>query len=565
MADLGRFNSGDQLQLRFRGGWDWGTTYVPGWIVDNVEVSYTKAELIAAGSATGSGLGGADVKLLSGTLTIQGEEVPELGGVTAGLQVWYDASTLSLNDGEQVTAWADRSGNGRDLVSWTGTPTFETNEINGLPAVRFDADNENLQLANPANTYFAADVFLVFRSGNGANFGPDWGAPIGVKDGDDNDRMWMFQPGEDRFWDQELPSAVRRNGSAVSSANNFDMGGIDASQYMVLQVTAGPNNGTQTREYIVGTRTDAWANSRFDTAEVIVYDHVLSDTERLAVEAYLTDKYVGLAAAFGNDATVSGSSTIQLGTGIRVASLGSLTVAADTALNVVSTATADQELAFSDTTTLAGAATVNLTGGATLTLSDVAGAADLTQAGGTVRLSSVNTDFDAGNQIAVSHGTLVAGVSETASALGDADVSVYGGHVGVRDGGGLDYRGGDPQRPAPLRLQPLPGRSGHDEPAQQRPGQHDERRRAVHASELDRRVPADGRPRRPRAELRRRRRFQERRQVSRTTSTATSGWGPCTWLRLTPGTGNSATPTGTTGPASGSTSTATAFSIPTAI
>ncbi|MDF1739372.1 MAG: autotransporter-associated beta strand repeat-containing protein, partial [Verrucomicrobiales bacterium] len=245
-----------------------------------------------------------------------------------GLEAWYDASALTLSDGDLVTAWADQSGNGRDLVSYTGTPTFETNEINGNPAVRFNGNNENLQMEFPGKEYFAGDVYLVFRAGqdgNGATrttFGPDWGAPIGVKDEDEADRMWMFQGNEDRFWGSELPSAVTRNGVSVSSANNFDMGGIDAGEYMVLQVAAGAANGTQEREYIVGTRTDAWSNARFDTAEVLAFDHALSTAERQYVENYLAVKY-GIAGTFENSASVSFANDItKLGT-------GSLTLAGD--------------------------------------------------------------------------------------------------------------------------------------------------------------------------------------------------------------------------------------------
>jgi len=227
--------------------------------------------------------------------------VPLLAGFAptniTGCEAWYAASTLALSDGAAVTAWADSSGNGRNLVTWEGTPNFKANVINGYPAVNFR--NESLQMA-VNNPYFPKDVYLVFRSDyNNANklFGPDWGAPIGVKDADDSNRMWMLQGNEDRFWDQELPSAVTRNGIAISSANNFDMGGIDAGQYMVLKVTAGPNNGTQVREIIVGSRTDGWNNNYFDTAEVIAYNRQLSVADENRLGEYLAIKY-GLSTAY---------------------------------------------------------------------------------------------------------------------------------------------------------------------------------------------------------------------------------------------------------------------------
>ena len=218
--------------------------------------------------------------------------------VTNNLEVWYDASTLTLSDSDPVTAWTDQSGNGRDLATWQGTPTFETNEINGLPAVRFDA-NENL-LPTAGNPYLAKDVFVVFRSGNGTKFGPDWGAPIGYRGDADGDRTWMLQGNEDRFWDSEKPEAVTRNGVEVDDVNNFDMSYLsnDMGQYMVLKVVSSDaRSGTQTREYSVGTRSDGWSNSRFDTAEVIAYSTSLSTNDENEVGGYLAWKY-GIATGY---------------------------------------------------------------------------------------------------------------------------------------------------------------------------------------------------------------------------------------------------------------------------
>ncbi len=221
---------------------------------------------------------------------------PAVLPITNNLEVWYSAGQgITTNVSGVVTGWADQSGNGRDLVSWTGSPTYEPNALNERPAVSFNGNNWNLQMSAPGDTYFAKDVYLVFRSGNGALFGPNWGAPFGVKDGNDNNRMWMLQPNEDRFWGNELPSAVTWNGITVTSAGNFDMsapsGGASMGEYMVLQVEAGPNNGTHAREYIVGTRMDAWGDSRFHTAEVIAYNTALLPAEREALGGYLAWKY----------------------------------------------------------------------------------------------------------------------------------------------------------------------------------------------------------------------------------------------------------------------------------
>jgi hypothetical protein len=74
----------------------------------------------------------------------------------------YDANSLAgtLSDGNTVAAnnWTDGSGNSRTLTFSSGSPTFETNEINGLPVVRFDGD---AYLVNTSSVGTIAEVFIV--------------------------------------------------------------------------------------------------------------------------------------------------------------------------------------------------------------------------------------------------------------------------------------------------------------------------------------------------------------------------------------------------------------------
>ena len=51
----------------------------------------------------------------------------------------YDASQLSLNDGDTVSVWPDEQGD-NDLDIQTGSPTYVESGINGNPAIAFDDD-----------------------------------------------------------------------------------------------------------------------------------------------------------------------------------------------------------------------------------------------------------------------------------------------------------------------------------------------------------------------------------------------------------------------------------------
>ncbi len=59
LANLGSFNAGDTLQVRFRGGWDWngvGTDPSLGWQIDNMALAVNPVPLPAAVWLFGSGV-----------------------------------------------------------------------------------------------------------------------------------------------------------------------------------------------------------------------------------------------------------------------------------------------------------------------------------------------------------------------------------------------------------------------------------------------------------------------------------------------------------------------------
>ena len=57
------------------------------------------------------------------------------------LVFWLDASKIKgLSNGEQVTIWDDWSGQNNHAVSASGSATYHSNAVNGLPAVSFDGN-----------------------------------------------------------------------------------------------------------------------------------------------------------------------------------------------------------------------------------------------------------------------------------------------------------------------------------------------------------------------------------------------------------------------------------------
>jgi hypothetical protein len=76
----------------------------------------------------------------------------------------YDASQLSLNDGDTVSVWPDELGD-NDLDIQTGSPTYVESGINGNPAIAFNGDGlevTGLSVTQPNTTY----VVFEYQSGS---------------------------------------------------------------------------------------------------------------------------------------------------------------------------------------------------------------------------------------------------------------------------------------------------------------------------------------------------------------------------------------------------------------
>ncbi len=83
---------------------------------------------------------------------------------SATLSGWYKADAITgVSDGGAVASWVDSSGQGNTLTQSTlgAMPSYQTNELNSLPVVRFDKD------ASPGDNVFNADLGGDFEPGTG--------------------------------------------------------------------------------------------------------------------------------------------------------------------------------------------------------------------------------------------------------------------------------------------------------------------------------------------------------------------------------------------------------------
>ncbi|MEE3220084.1 MAG: hypothetical protein VX257_07465, partial [Planctomycetota bacterium] len=225
-------------------------------------------------------------------------DFPELGGVTDGLEMWFDAADIdagnngSVGDpgnGQIVQTWRDKSGKNHHATRATQDPVVLGNKLNGLPVV--EAIGEEYWNV-PGNT-FIKTTFSVFRAGAGRTRWDNHGATLNRRSGRGSN--WLFENNNTTLHGNQYPQRAWKNGASLGSP--FNMGNIN--EFMIFTVEVN-NNDAGPREHWLG-RSDH-SQTDLEMAEVIAYDRVLSAGERQAVESYLGAKW-GVGAGGGNPAT----------------------------------------------------------------------------------------------------------------------------------------------------------------------------------------------------------------------------------------------------------------------
>jgi hypothetical protein len=61
------------------------------------------------------------------------------GNIHAGRTLWLRAQSLGLSNGANVLSWSNEGSAGGSFTNVSGFPTYNTNQVNGLPAVTFQS------------------------------------------------------------------------------------------------------------------------------------------------------------------------------------------------------------------------------------------------------------------------------------------------------------------------------------------------------------------------------------------------------------------------------------------
>jgi len=224
---------------------------------------------------------------------------------TNGLSLWLKADAGVTLSGSNVTAWADQSGNGKNMTSESGfEPIFIASELNSKPVIDFNL-NKYLTTSFTETNISQQSVFIVFKfvSTNLTAYArpfsqsnideKDYTTPNNIlpllrRDGTND--MWCYSsvnewlasiPVLDNAWYISTTISNGTNGSFSLNANN-------------TQTYAATLNANITNMRVGGSIfVDGLPADQFNSklAEVIIYNRTITNTERQQVESYLNTKY----------------------------------------------------------------------------------------------------------------------------------------------------------------------------------------------------------------------------------------------------------------------------------
>jgi hypothetical protein len=236
----------------------------------------------------------------------------------SGLSLWLKADAGVTLSGSNVTAWADQSGNGRNAspADITSYPTFNSSDLNSKPTISLSSivgeTNKSLIISGNPMGALGTTAFVV-------NYVEPAVFPTDGEGGDANGALLgNFGSATDgSHWPYGLLGTASVYDSFATDTRKNDLGlptGI--TSWNIYSVHSQDNdwkifcNGTEFYSDESNVYSNAIANSsnlrigmqnnnpyagyqifKGKVAEVVIYNRVLTISERQQVEAYLNTKY----------------------------------------------------------------------------------------------------------------------------------------------------------------------------------------------------------------------------------------------------------------------------------
>jgi len=258
-----------------------------------------------------------DLDLTSGQFFTVSTTVVSPGGVSENNMHWLRADNPDITlSGTSMDFWPDGSPYSRHMYKATGTtsPTVEKNSLNFNPAVRFNGSTAYNKtsaqgLHSFTSRFTAAEVFGIVKGSSNANVGYPWDYG-----GSSRESHWLWSDNNlydgfatnDRLGYGPVGKGIADSKSGVSTiVNSFDP--FDWSLYNVRSATN--NWGINVNTNIIASTTTNTPDFSYQTnagiragshggrkwigwmPEIILFNRVLTPTERNQVNTYLGIKY----------------------------------------------------------------------------------------------------------------------------------------------------------------------------------------------------------------------------------------------------------------------------------
>jgi hypothetical protein len=199
-----------------------------------------------------------------------------------GLRLWWRADAGVPSGAGDF--WEDQSGQGNHAIQPAGrsVPVVAGDAINGLPAMRFDGQDDFVQFTSRLTTM--RTVFWVLREDEEATEARPLLGDVSTR---------HFYAGTSTLWQGGVTSASVVNGQTW--VNGLPVDGLAAGRPRAMSVVSVVATGDTIADKfgagIGGFNPSPQLNWWGELAELIVYDRALSASEHRAVEDYLNGKY----------------------------------------------------------------------------------------------------------------------------------------------------------------------------------------------------------------------------------------------------------------------------------
>jgi len=251
-----------------------------------------------------------------------------------GCALWLDAADSSTVTGTSpITAWTDKSGNGR-TVTITSGPLYGTTTRNGLKTMYF---NNNVISSSIASAVGTGDFTLIaawYQSSAGTNTVLSLGTVASSSQslGYSGNKYNFYQYGSLESAYNTTPTWVVQIGTRISSIKRLYITGTIGS------VPASDSFNVSDTTVTIG-KGDNFAITG-EIAEIMVYTGTMSDISRQLLESYLAQKWGTTASLPGDHLNVTqpaGAITLTALTNFRILSRSRGSPITSTTLNTIAT------------------------------------------------------------------------------------------------------------------------------------------------------------------------------------------------------------------------------------